>query len=77
VNVLLEWLKDLLTIFTWKEFWILMSVPTALVGVWFLFCLLLAIPNDIVRTLAIWLLIFVLTLGAATVDALKRQQSKV
>lgn len=73
---MLEWLKDLLTIYTWKEFWILMSAPTAVVGVWILFTFLLSIQNDIVRTVAIWSLIFALTLGAATVDALRKQQSK-
>lgn len=54
-----------------------MSVPTGILGVWVLFCFLLTIPNDIVRSIAIWSLIFVLTLGAATVDALRKQQSKV
>jgi hypothetical protein len=74
---LLGWLKDLLIIYTWKELWIVVSVPTAVVGVWALFCFLLTIPNDIVRTVAIWGLILGLTAGAATVDALRRQQSKV
>jgi len=74
---LLGWLKELLTIYTWKELWILMTVPTAIVGVWVLFSFLLSIPNDIVRTVAIWSLLFALTLGAATVDALRKQKSKV
>jgi hypothetical protein len=74
---LLEWLKDLLIIYTWKEFWIAVSVPTAVVGVWMLFCFLLTIPNDIVRTVAIWGLIFALSAGAATVDALRKQQRRV
>ena len=74
---MLEWLKDLLIIYTWKEFWIIMTVPTSIVSIWFLFCYLLAIPNDIIRTVAIWSLISVLTLGAATVDALRKQQGKV
>ena len=74
---MLEWLKDLLIIYTWREFWIVMTVPTSIVGIWFLFCYLLAIPNDIIRTVAIWSLISVLTLGAATVDALRKQQGKV
>jgi len=76
VNALLEWLKDLLIIYTWKELWIVVSLPTVVVGVWILFTFLLSIPNDIVRTIAIWSLIFALTLGAATVDALRKQQSK-
>ena len=54
-----------------------MTVPTAIVGVWVLFSFLLSIPNDIVRTVAIWSLLFALTLGAATVDALRKQKSKV
>ena len=73
---MLEWLKDLLIIYTWKELWIVVSVPTAVVGIWILFTFLLSIPNDIVRTISIWSLIFALTLGAATVDALRKQQSK-
>jgi len=77
VNGLLEWLKDLFTIYTWKELWIVMSVPTAMVGIWVLFCFLLSIPNDLVRTVAIWSLIFALTLGAATVDVLRKQQRRV
>ena len=77
MNELLGWLKDLLIIYTWKEFWIVMTVPTSIMGIWLLFCYLLTIPNDIIRTVAIWSLIFALTLGAATVDALRKQQSKV
>ncbi len=73
---MLGWLKDLLTIYTWKEFWIAVSVPTVVVAFWFLFSFLLSIPNDFVRTVAIWSLIFALTLGAATVDALRRQRGK-
>lgn len=74
---MLGWLKDLLTIYTWKEFWIAVSVPTVVVGFWFLFSFLLSIPNDFVRTVAIWSLIFALTIGASTVDALRRQRGKV
>ncbi len=74
---MLGWLKDLLIIYTWKEFWIAVSIPTAVVGVWALFCFLLTIPNDVVRTVAIWGLLFALTAGAATADALRKQQSRV
>lgn len=69
-----QWLKDLLTIFKWKEFWIVVSVPTVLMGIWFLFCFLLTIPFIIIRTITIWSLISVLALGSATVDALRKQQ---
>ena len=67
------WLKDLLMIYTWKELWIVVSVPVAIMGLWFLFCLLLSIPMIIIRAISIWSLIFILTLGAATVDALRKQ----
>jgi len=77
VNALLEWLRDLLIIYTWKEFWMVMIAPTAVVGFWLLFSFLLSIQNDVVRTVAIWSLIFALTLGAATVDALRKQPGRV
>lgn len=74
---MLDWLRDLLTIYTWKELWIAVSVPTAMVGVWLLFALLLSIPNDILRPVAIWSLIFALTLASETVRALRKQKTKV
>ena len=70
------WLKDLLRVYTWKEFWMVISVPTAIMGVWFLFCFLLTIPIIVIRAVAIWSLIFILMLGSITVDALKKQQAK-
>ncbi len=73
---MLEWLKELLMIYTWKELWVIVSVPTLIVGVWALFCFLLTIPSDIIRIIGIWTLIFALTAGAAAVDVLKRQKSK-
>jgi len=69
-----QWLKDLLTIYTWKELWLVVSVPTVVMGIWFLFCFLLTIPVIIIRAIAIWSLISVLTLGAATVDAIRKQR---
>jgi hypothetical protein len=71
-----KWLKDLLNIYTWKEFWIVISVPAAITGIWLLFYLLLSIPVTIIRVISIWLLIFILTLGAAAVDALRKQGGK-
>jgi hypothetical protein len=71
-----EWLEDLLRIYTWKEFWILMSVPAAIMGVWFLFFLLLIIPVAIIRAIGIWSLIFILTFAAAAVDVVKKQSGK-
>lgn len=68
-----HWLRDLLDIYTWTEFWLIVSVPTAITGVWLLFTLLLSIPNDIIRAAAIWSLFFALTLGAATVDAIRKR----
>ena len=70
------WIKDLLKIYTWKEFWMVVTVPTAVIGVWFLFCFLLSIRIILVRAIAIWLLIFLLTLGGATVDVLRKKQGK-
>jgi hypothetical protein len=77
VNELLDWLRDWLTIYTWKELWVIVSVPTAIMGVWFLFTWLLSIPNDIIRTVAIWSLIFTLTLASETVRALRKQKARV
>lgn len=68
-----QWLRDLLTIYTWTELWLIVSVPTAMTGLWFLLGFLLSIPNDAVRTASIWLAIAGLTLGAATVDALRKR----
>jgi len=70
------WLKDLLIIYTWKELWMVVSVPVAIMGLWVLFCLLLTIPIIIIRTISIWSLIFILTLGAAAVDASRKQRGK-
>ncbi|TET62663.1 hypothetical protein E3J49_07595, partial [Candidatus Bathyarchaeota archaeon] len=67
-----QWLKDLLTIYTWKEFWMVVSVPTMVMGIWFLICFLLTIPVIIIRAISIWSLISILTLGSATVDALRK-----
>jgi len=70
------WLKDFLRVYTWKEFWMVISVPTAIMGVWFLFCFLLTIPIIVIRAIAIWSLIFILTLGSVTVDVLRKGQGK-
>jgi ABC-type transport system involved in cytochrome bd biosynthesis fused ATPase/permease subunit len=71
-----QWLRDLLGIYAWKELWLVVSVPTAVMGVWFLFCFLLTIRIIIIRAIAIWSLLFILTLGSATVDALRKKQAK-
>jgi hypothetical protein len=71
---MLQWLKDLLTVYTWKEFWLVLSAPIMVMGVWLLFCLMLRIPHAGLRALSIWSLFFALTLGAATVDALRSRQ---
>ena len=69
-----QWLKDLLTVYTWKEFWVVLSAPTAVLGVWVLFCFMLRIPNGTLRALSIWSLFLTLTLGATTVDALRKRR---
>ncbi|MCK4424209.1 hypothetical protein KAU93_00880 [Candidatus Bathyarchaeota archaeon] len=76
MTLMFGWLKDLLIIYTWKELWMLVSVPVAIMGLWVLFCLLLTIPIIIIRTISIWSLIFILTLGAAAVDASRKQRGK-
>jgi uncharacterized membrane protein len=71
-----QWLRDLLEIYTWTELWIIVSVPIVMTGIWFLFTFLLSIPNSVIRTASIWSLISVLTVGAATVDALRKKHAK-
>jgi hypothetical protein len=71
-----DWLRDWLEIYTWWELWLIVSIPTLLVGFWFFFSYLLGIPNDIIRGVAIWALLAILMLGAATVDALRKQRGK-
>jgi len=71
-----EWLKDLLIIYTWKELWIVISVPTAIMGLWFLFCFLLTIPIVLIRAIAIWTMVSLLTAGSAAVDALRKRATK-
>ena len=66
---MLEWLKDLLKIYTWTEFWIVVSVPSVMMGIWILFAKMLAIKNDVLRTVAIWALIFILTLLSSMAKA--------
>jgi len=71
-----RWLRDLLEIYTWKEFWMVVSVPTAIMGVWFLFCFLLTIPIIPLRAIAIWTLVSILTAGSAAVDALRKRPTR-
>jgi len=54
-----------------------MVVGTSLgiMGVWFIFSLQLRIQNDIARAVAIWLLVFVLTAGAAATDYLRKRKA--
>ena len=47
-----------------------------LVAFWLLFAYLLAIPNTIARTASIWAMLFLLTIGAATVDAIRKRREK-
>jgi len=75
-DLMFQWLKDLLTIYTWKELWIVVGASTVVMGIWVLFYFLLTIPVIIIRAIAIWSLISVLTLGSAAVDALRKQQGK-
>jgi hypothetical protein len=70
-------IKDFLEIYTWTEFWTIMIVPFGIMGIWFLFDFELNIQNDIIRTVAVWSLIFTLTLGAATADALRKRKAEL
>ena len=73
---ILQWLRDLLEIYTWWELWLLASIPTAIVAVWVLFSYLIEIQNSIMRTVSVWTLLLLLMFGAATVDALRKQRTK-
>jgi hypothetical protein len=73
---ILQWLRDLIKIYTWWEIWLLAGIPTAIVAVWVLFSYLLEIQNTIARSASIWTLLLLLMFGAATVDALRKQRTK-
>ena len=75
-HTILEWLRDLLEIYTWSELWIIVGSAAVMIGAWYLFCLMLRIPNEFVRAVLIWTFIFGLTLGAATTDLLRKQKSE-
>ena len=68
-----HWLIELLTIYTWKELWIAVSAPVAVVGVWFLIWFLLTIPIVLIRAISIWSLVLTLTLASAIVDYLRKR----
>lgn len=70
---MLQWLRDLLKIYTLRDFWLIMTVPTAIVVTWSVFCFLLGIPNDVVRCVALWALILGLTVLGATAQASARE----
>jgi len=59
---MIKWLKDFFQVYSWKEFWLVVSVPTAITGVWILLAYMLAIENDVIRGVLIWGFIFVLCL---------------
>jgi len=71
---MLEWLRELLEIYTWKELWILVGVATIMIGAMAGFSLMLRIGNEIIRAVAIWSLISTLTAGAAMTDYLRRHE---
>jgi uncharacterized membrane protein YhiD involved in acid resistance len=60
----------------WTEVWILAGAAALMIGSWYLFSLMLRIPNDLIRALVIWTFIFGLTLGAATTDMLRKQKAE-
>lgn len=75
-TLILQWLRDWLEMYTWWEIWLVASIPTVIAAFWFLLGYFISIKNDVIRTVAIWSMLFLLTLAGATVDALRRQKSK-
>jgi TRAP-type C4-dicarboxylate transport system permease small subunit len=75
-HTILEWLRDLIEIYTWSELWIIVGSAATMFGTWYLFSLMLRIPNEFVRAVLIWTLIFGLTLGAATTDLLRKHKTE-
>jgi hypothetical protein len=71
-----DWLRDFLRIFSWWELWLVASLPALIVGVWLLFSFFLTIQNEVIRTVVTWSLLFTLTLGAATVDDIKKRRGR-
>ena len=52
------------------------SVPTAVVGYWFLYYLLVSIPIKIIRAIAVCLPIFIITLLNVTVYTLRKRRER-
>jgi hypothetical protein len=75
-SLIFDWLRDLLEIYTWWELWLVASVPSVIIAVWLVFSYFLEIQNSILRTASIWILLFMLMVGAGTVDAIKKRRNK-
>jgi DNA anti-recombination protein RmuC len=64
----LDWLRDLIEIYTWKELWIVVSAPTILTGVLLLFAFMFRIEDITIRSAAIWSLLSSLMIAGITAD---------
>jgi len=71
---MLNLLKEWLLIYTWTELWIAVGAAVSMMGFWYLFGLMLSIQNALLRTIAVWSLIFSLTAGAATTNYIMRRR---
>jgi len=69
-----RWLRELFEVCTWKEYWMVVSIPASIAGFWFIFSVFLSIQNVVLRAAAIWSLILTLLLGGATVESLMKQR---
>jgi len=71
---MLQDLKDFLRIFTWKELWITVGCAFVVVSTWVFVCFVLVIPNTAIRSVALWSLIFLLSvLGGLTEKSQKKR----
>jgi hypothetical protein len=74
VVTFLRGIKDFLSTYTWIELWIVVGVSMGMMGLWLLLSFQLSITNDLLRAASIWAVIFALTIGAATTDALRKHK---
>jgi len=75
--MVLQDLKDFLSIFMWWEFWIVVGCAFLAVGTWVFVCFALIIPNTAVKTIVLWGFIFLLSiLGGLTEKSQKKAISQ-
>lgn len=75
--MMLQDLKDFLSIFMWWELWILVGGAFLVMGAWVFVCFALMIPNNAVKTMVLWSFIFLLSiLGGLTEKSQKKAISQ-